>query len=147
MPPPQYSVGDQVLIERETALRVDEKTDKDRVNNKLAPRTEGPFPVVALDEHTVTILRTTGLKDRVSRDRIVKAPSLWTEFTTSILPEVPIDLRTPITGDMFQHRQGFSLQCAKSFASKACSPQLITLKLMDKWRDSTAPWCPPSGTT
>ena len=37
MPTPQYSVGDQVLIERVTSLRVDEKTDKDRVNNKLAP--------------------------------------------------------------------------------------------------------------
>ena len=90
MPSPQYSVGDQVLIERETALRVDEKTDKDRGNNKLAPQIEGPFPAVALDEHTVTILRTTGLKDRVSTDRIVKAPSLRTELTISIPPEMPI---------------------------------------------------------
>ena len=36
--------------------------------------------MVALDEHTVTIVRTTGLKDRVTRDRIVKAPSLRTEL-------------------------------------------------------------------
>lgn len=71
---PQYSGSDQVLVEREISLRLDDKMDKDRVNNKLAPRTEGPFPVVALDEHTMTILRATGLKDRISRDRIVTAP-------------------------------------------------------------------------
>ena len=105
MPTPQYPVGDQVLIERETSLRVyaegsiDEKTNKDRVNNKLAPRTEGSFPVVALDEHTVTIIRTTGLKDRVSGDRIVKAPPLWTELAEPTPPEVtvPVDVDAELT--------------------------------------------------
>ena len=93
MPTPHYSVGDQVLIERETSLRVDEKTDKDRVNNKLAPRTEGPFPVVALDEHTVTIFQTTVLKDRVTRDCIVKAPSLRTE----LMGLTPFEANSPPT--------------------------------------------------
>ena len=75
-PTPDYRVGDQVLVNRKAVLRSDEKTDKDLVNNKLAPQTEGPFLVVQVDDHTVTILSGTGLKDRLSRDRVVKAPPL-----------------------------------------------------------------------
>ena len=66
LPAPEYQVGDQVLVNREAALRSVEWTDKDRVNNKLALRTEGPFLVVKVDDHTVTVLRETGLKDRIS---------------------------------------------------------------------------------
>lgn len=69
-----YQVGEQVLVNCESALRSDETTEKDRVNNKLAPKTEGLFPVVQVDKHTVTILRGTGLKDRLSRDRVITSP-------------------------------------------------------------------------
>ena len=75
-PTPDYQVGDQLLVNREAALRSEEKTDKDRVNNQLAPRNEGPFPVVQVDGHTVTIIRGMGLKDWLSRDRVVKSPPL-----------------------------------------------------------------------
>ena len=37
LPTPEYQVGDQVLVDREAALRSEERTEKDRVNNKLAP--------------------------------------------------------------------------------------------------------------
>ena len=75
-PAPDYQVGDQVFVNGEAALRSEEKTEKDPGNNKLAPRTEGPFLVVQVDDHTFTILRGTGLKDRLSRDRVVKSPPL-----------------------------------------------------------------------
>ena len=39
---PDYRVGDQVLVNHDVALQSEEKTDKDRVNNKLAPQTEAP---------------------------------------------------------------------------------------------------------
>ena len=118
-PTPQYSVGDQVLIEPETSLRVDEKTDRDRVNNKSAPRTEGPFAVVALDKHTVTILKTTGLKDCVWRDRIVKAPPLRTELSDPTSPEVTITVEenaepTPATGTKVNASNSFPIGVAPS---------------------------------
>ena len=106
LPTPEYQVGDQVLVNREAALRSEERTDKDRVNNKLAPRTEGPFPVVKVDDHTVTILRGTGLKDRISRDRVVKSPPLrnavegatpsWADMCDE--GETPSSDATPIRG-------------------------------------------------
>ncbi|CDF40057.1 unnamed protein product [Chondrus crispus] len=78
---PDYRVGDQVLVNCEAALRSKKKTDKDRVNNKPAQRTEGPFPVVQVDDHTVTILRGTGPKDWLSRDRVVTSPPLRSNVT------------------------------------------------------------------
>ena len=51
--------------------------------------------MVALDEHTVAIFRTTGLKDRVSRDRIVKAPSPRTEHTGM----TPLDLNSLVDSE------------------------------------------------
>ena len=138
MPTPQYSVGGQVLIERETSLRVDEKTDKDRVNNKLAPRMEGLFPVVALEEHTVTILRTTGLKDRVSRDRIVKAPPLRTELTEPAPSEVtvPTDVDAELTPPT-----------AKEDDTSALLPVGVTIPPEADGRDPRGPSRSPSGTT
>ena len=38
-----------------------------------------------VDDHTVTILRGTGLKDRLSRDRIVKAPPLRSNVEEPLL--------------------------------------------------------------
>ena len=67
-------VSDQVLGYREVALPSEEETDMDRVNQKLAPRSEGPFPVLQVDDHAVTILRGTGMKERLSCDRVVKSP-------------------------------------------------------------------------
>ena len=73
LPTPEYQEGDQVIVNLEAALSSEERTDKDQVKNKLAPSTEGPFPVLKVDEHVVTVLRGTGLKDRISRDRVVKS--------------------------------------------------------------------------
>ena len=75
-PTAEYQVGDLVLVNRGAAFRSEEISEKNRVNNKLAPKTEEPFTVVQVDEHTVTILRGTGLKDRLSRDRVIKSPPL-----------------------------------------------------------------------
>ena len=75
-PTPEYQVGDQVLVNYEAALRSEEKSDKDRVNNKLAPRTEGPFLVVQVEDYTLTVLRGTRLKDQLFRDRVVKSSPL-----------------------------------------------------------------------
>ena len=75
-PTPDYQASDQVLVNREAALPSEEKTDKDRVNYRPAPRVEGLFPVVQVLDHTVIILRGTGLKYGLSRDRVVKSPSL-----------------------------------------------------------------------
>ena len=75
-PTPGYQVGDQVLVNREAVLWSEEKTAKDQVNKKLAPRTEGPFPAVQVDDQTVTIIRGTGLNDRLSHDRVIKSPPL-----------------------------------------------------------------------
>ena len=101
LPTPEYQVGDQVLVNQEAALRSEERTVKDRVNNKLAPRTEGPFPVVKVDDHTVTVLRGTGLKDRISRDRVVKSPPLHNavEDTTPSLAGERDDGDTPPSGE------------------------------------------------
>lgn len=63
--------------------------DKDRVNTNLAPRMEGPIQIVALDEHTANP-RTTVLMDRLSRDRVVKDPSLRTELMTLTHLEVAV---------------------------------------------------------
>ena len=68
-----YQIREQVLVNREAALRSEEKTEKDWVNNKLAPRTESPFSVLQMDDHTFTILRRKGLKDRLSRYWVVKS--------------------------------------------------------------------------
>ena len=136
MPTPQDSVGEQVLIERDTSLRVDEKTDKDRVNNKLAPRTEGPFPVVALDEQTVTILRTTGLKDLVSRDRIVKAPPLRTELTEPRPPEVTVPVGPELTPPT-----------ATEDDTSALLPAGVTIPPEEDSRDPRGPSISPSGST
>lgn len=68
-------MSDEGFDSRKAALRSKEKNDKDRVNNNLAPRTEGPFPVVKVDDHTVTVLRWMGLKERIL-DRVVKSPPL-----------------------------------------------------------------------
>ena len=73
-PCPEFKVGDQVLVEREIALRNREKTPKDRVNNKLAPLCEGPFHVIGVRSHTVTIIRADGTRERLSKDRTTKFP-------------------------------------------------------------------------
>ena len=101
LPTPEYQVGDRVLVNREAALRSKERTDKDRLNNKLAPRTEGPFPVVKVDDHIVTVLRGTGLKDRISRDRVVKSPPLRNavEDTTPSWEDERDDGDTPSSGE------------------------------------------------
>ena len=134
---PQYSVGDQVLIERETSLRVDERTDKDRIKNEFAPQMEGPFPIVALEEHTVTILRTTRLKDRVSTDRIVKAP-LRTKLTEPGPPEVtvPVEFDAELMPPM-----------AMEDDTSALLPAGVTIPPEEDGRDPRGPSISPSGST
>lgn len=51
----QYVAGDQRFIERETALRNDEESDANRIQNKLAPRTRIPLHVAAMDSNSVTL--------------------------------------------------------------------------------------------
>lgn len=72
-PLPGCVVDDYILVERESLLRSEQKSDADETRNKLFPRTEGPFRVVAVYSNRMTFVRR-GLKDRVSIDWIVKAP-------------------------------------------------------------------------
>ena len=64
-------VGHYVFLQRETHNQTD--SEGQRMRRKLLPVADGPFKVVKLDENTVTILRD-GLLDRVSKDRISRAP-------------------------------------------------------------------------
>ena len=70
MPCPEFKVDDQVLVEREIALRNKEKTPKDRMNNKLAHLCEGPFNVIGVVYHTVAVIRADGTRERLSKDRV-----------------------------------------------------------------------------
>ena len=98
-PTTEYHVGDQVHVNRVSALSSEERRDKDRVNNRTALRTEGPFLVLKVEGHTVTVLRGTGLKDRISRDRVVKYPPQRSAVkdATPSLADSRNDAETPST--------------------------------------------------
>lgn len=59
-PLPTFKVEGIVHLERETALKLDENSKKDQVNNKMVPLTEVLFKVMKVGFHTVTIERADG---------------------------------------------------------------------------------------
>ena len=133
----------------EAALRSEENSDKDRVNNKLAPRTVGPFPVVQVDDHIFTVLRGAGLKDQLSRDRVVKSSPLRNnvEDTQPQLavsdggkgnsPELP-----PQTGPSLHWRQHHRARRVWWTASRAGKPRMPSPDSLDSALRSgrTAPY-------
>lgn len=70
LPLPTFKVGDLVHLELETTLKLAENSKKDRVSNKLVPVTEGPYTIMKVDSHTVTIKRHDGTWEKVSKDRL-----------------------------------------------------------------------------
>ena len=69
--------GDLVLVKRESATESVERSRAARGaaigHHKLRSKATGPYQVVAVTTSTVTIMRD-GLTDKVSRDRVVRAP-------------------------------------------------------------------------
>lgn len=88
-------VGDSVFVQRETATEQEDREKRNRSgavgDHKLRSKALGPFPVVKVASHTVTILRD-GLADTVSKDRIEKAPS---PRLTDPLLEAPPEAEPP----------------------------------------------------
>lgn len=70
---PKYADGDYDVVKREALLGEEERFSADVQQSKLAPCTEGPFRVVAIDDSTVTLI-CARLDDRVLRYRLRKAP-------------------------------------------------------------------------
>ena len=69
--------GDLVFFKRETATEYEERNRAARGaaigHHKLRSKATGPYQVVAVTTSTVTIMRD-GLADKVSKDRVVRAP-------------------------------------------------------------------------
>lgn len=70
----EYAIGDDTLVERETAPREEKNSRADKMPHKLTPRMEEPFRVVAVHSNNITFMRD-GLKDRVSNYLVVKVSS------------------------------------------------------------------------
>lgn len=70
-PRARISTGDRVYLERQTTSN--QETESERRRQKLSPKADGPYLVVAASDHTVTIMKD-GLNEKVSRDRVAKAP-------------------------------------------------------------------------
>lgn len=86
-PQAPITAGDRVYLERQGPGPTAEPGERSR--HKLSPKADGPYPVVASTEHTVTILRD-GLNEKVSRDRVSKAPTT---------PEQSAEVLPPLSGD------------------------------------------------
>ena len=71
----QVRAGDSIF------LRI-EKRDDSQTGHKLAPLAEGPLKVIEANNRVVTIERTDGTIERVSRDRVTLAPPAQTEDST-----------------------------------------------------------------
>ena len=71
----QVTEGDSVF------LRI-EKRDDSQTHHKSAPLAEGPLKVIEANSRVVTIERTDGTIERVSRDRLILAPPAHTEDST-----------------------------------------------------------------
>eukprot|EP00171_Calliarthron_tuberculosum_P008354 IDg8354t1 len=79
-PSAHIEVGDQIYLERQGPVANAAPGDKQR--HKLQSKADGPYPVVAITSHTVTITRD-GLNEKVTRDRVAKAPPPPTSPPTS----------------------------------------------------------------
>ena len=74
--------GELVFVRRETltalndrAQKRDEVPAKDNLSfQKLTSKAIGPFPILKVQSHTITIMRD-GLSDTVSKDRVIRAPA------------------------------------------------------------------------
>ena len=74
-------------------LRIEKKNDRD-TRHKQAPIASGPYPVKAIDSKTVVIERSDGTTERVSLNRVVRAPksSTMDEITDVLQPSTDSQL-------------------------------------------------------
>ena len=118
------TTGDLVFVQRETATESEERRKTCRSEaigyQKLRPKAVGPFPVVGVTTHTVTIIRD-GIAHKISKDRVIRAaaPQRQTSGTTeSNTPANPADCTTPEASSKATPRLTGSSQDAVLYPAK-----------------------------
>lgn len=79
---PLAAISDGYFVYLERQAPSSQDTPSERRRHKLSPKADGYYQVVGTTDNTVTILRD-GMNEKVSRDRITKAPPVPTDHTGS----------------------------------------------------------------
>ena len=88
--------GMYVFVRRDYAPKTDGSVPR---KHKLSPVADGPFRVISVDEKTVVIDDAQGNEERLSLDRVVKAP-VTDDVTTAAIadPRTPVEVQARAAG-------------------------------------------------